>query len=70
MKDNDDDDENTNSNGERKNFKLLQIITEEEIKDSIPDIIPAYETKFINGFKFKMLKTIENNKFLIKYFIN
>ncbi len=55
MKENDDDDdENTNSNGERKNIKLLQNNTEEEIKDSIPDIIPSYETKFINGFKFKM----------------
>ena len=57
MKDNDDDDdENTNSNGERKNIKLLQNNTEEEIKDSIPDITPTYETKFINGFKFKMQK--------------
>ena len=54
----DEDDENTISNEERKNIKLLQNITEEEIKDSIPDIIPAYETKFINGFKFKMLKII------------
>ena len=69
MKDNDDN-VNTNSNEERKNIKLLQNITEEEIKDSIPDIIPTYETNFINGFEFEMLMAVENNKFLIKYFIN
>ena len=57
MKENEeDDDENTNSNGERKNIKLLQNNTEEELKDSIPDITPIYETKFINGFKFKAQK--------------
>ena len=57
MKENDeDDDENTNSNGDRRNIKLLQNNTEEELKDSIPDITPTYETKFINGFKFKMQK--------------
>ena len=55
MKENDeDDDENTNSNGERKNIKLLQNNTEEELKDSIPDITPVYETKYINGLKFKL----------------
>ena len=54
MKENEeDDDENTNSNDERRNIKLLQNNTEEEMKDSIPDILPTYETKFINGFKFK-----------------
>ena len=57
MKENEeDDDENTNSNGERKNIKLLQNNTEEELKDSIPDITPIYETKFIDGFKFKAQK--------------
>ena len=57
MKENEeDDDENTNSNGERKNIKLLHDNTEEELKDTIPDITPIYETKYINGFKFKMQK--------------
>jgi hypothetical protein len=57
MKENEEDDEeNTNSNGERRNIKFLQNNTEEEMKDSIPDISPTYETKFINGFKFKMDK--------------
>ena len=57
MKENDeDDDENTNSNGDKRNIKLLQNNTEEELKDSIPEITPTYETKFINGFKFKMQK--------------
>ena len=57
MKENEeDDDENTNSNGERKNIKLLRNNTEEELKDSIPDITPLYETKFINGLKFKTQK--------------
>ena len=57
MKENEeDDDENTNSNGERKNIKLLHDNTEEELKDTIPDITPIYETKYINGFRFKMQK--------------
>ena len=60
MKENEeDDDENTNSNGERKNIKLLQNNSEEELKDTIPDITPIYETKFINGFK---IKTQKNSK--------
>jgi len=57
MKENEeDDDENTNSNGDKRNIKLLQNNTEDELKDSIPDITPTYETKFINGFKYKIQK--------------
>ena len=57
MKENEeDDDENTNSNGDRRNIKLLQNDTEEDMKDTIPDITPTYETKYINGFKFKLKK--------------
>ena len=57
MKENEeDDDENTNSNGDRRNIKLLQNDSEEDMKDSIPDITPTYETKYINGFKFKLHK--------------
>ena len=57
MKENEeDDDENTNSNGDRRNIKLLQNDTEEDMKDTIPDITPTYETKYINGFKFKLHK--------------
>ena len=52
----DEDEENTNSNDERKNIKLLQNNTEEDLKDQIPDISPVYQTLFINGFINKMQK--------------
>ena len=46
----DDDDENTVSNEERKNIKLLQNNTDEDLAEPIPDIMPTYQTQFINGF--------------------
>ena len=52
----DEEDENTNSNDERKNIKLLQNNTEEDLKEQIPDISPIYQTLFINGFINKMQK--------------
>ena len=52
----DEEDENTISNEERKNIKLLHNNTEEDLKDPIPDILPTYQTLFINGFINKMQK--------------
>ena len=51
-----DDEEITNSNEEKGKLKLLQNNSEEEIKDSIPDIIPNYDTKYIYGLKMKIKK--------------
>ena len=52
----DEDEENTVSNEERKNIKLLQNNTEEDLKENIPDILPTYQTLFINGFINKIQK--------------
>ena len=52
----DEDDENTVSAEERKNLKLLQKNDEDELKENIPDILPIYQTKFIEGFINKMQK--------------
>ena len=52
----DEDDENTVSAEERKNLKLLQHNNEDELKENIPDIMPIYQTKFIDGFINKMQK--------------
>ena len=46
----DEDEENTISNKERKNIKLMQNNNEEDLKENIPDILPTYQTLFINGF--------------------
>ena len=59
----DEDDENTISNEERKNIKLLQNNSEDDYKENIPDILPIYQTLFINGFVNKMQK---NPKKIIK----
>ena len=53
----DDDDENTVSNEERKNIKLLQNNTDEDLAEPIPDIMPTYQTQFINGFINKIQKS-------------
>ena len=57
----DEDDENTVSNEERKNIKLLHNNTEDELKDAIPDILPTYQTLFINGFRNKIQKNQKKN---------
>ena len=56
----DEEDEGTISNEERKNIKLLQNNTEEDLKDPIPDILPTYQTMFINGFINKLQKNPKN----------
>ena len=56
----DEDEENTISNEERKNIKLIQNNTEEDLKENIPDILPTYQTLFINGFINKIQKNPKN----------
>ena len=56
----DEDEENTISNKERKNIKLMQNNNEEDLKENIPDILPTYQTLFINGFINKIQKKQKN----------
>ena len=56
----DEDEENTISIEERKNIKLLQNNTEDDLKENIPDILPTYQTLFINGFINKIQKNPKN----------
>ena len=41
----------------QKNIKLLQNNTDEDLAEPIPDIMPTYQTQFINGFINKIQKS-------------